>query len=76
MGHFKIIKSQVGNNIGITHVFHALIFAGSQGRCLNTRLIGRMFKQLPRDLASVKAMKQTYVIVILSYFTLFQPNLQ
>ena len=27
-------------NIGIIHVFHALIFAGSRGCCLNTRLIG------------------------------------
>ena len=28
----------------------------------------------PRDLASVNAMKQTCVIVILAYFTLFQLN--
>ena len=28
-----------------------------------------------RDPASVNAMKQTCVIVILAYFTLFQPNL-
>ena len=55
--------------------FHALKFAGSRGRCLNTRLIGRVLKHLPRDPASVNAMKQTYVIVILTYFTLFQPNL-
>ena len=27
-----------------------------------------------RDLASVNAMKQTCVIVILAYLTLFQPN--
>ena len=27
-----------------------------------------------QDLASVYAMKQTCVIVILAYFTLFQPN--
>ena len=29
----------------------------------------------PRDLASVNAMEQTCLIVILAYFTLFQPNL-
>ena len=32
------------------------------------------FKHLPRDPASVYALKQTCVIVILAYFTLFQPN--
>ena len=54
--------------------FHALTFAGCQGSCLNTRPIGLAFKHLPRDPASVNAMKQTCVIVILAYFTLFQPN--
>ena len=53
-------------NIGITHVFHALIFAGSQGSCLNTRPLGRVFKHRPRDPTSVNAMKQTCVIVILA----------
>ena len=58
------------------HTFsHALTFAGSRGRCLNTRLIGRVLKHLPRDLAaSLNAMKQTCVTVILAYFTLFHPN--
>ena len=46
--------------------FHALTFAGSQGCCLNTRPIGGEFKHLPRDEASVNAMKQTCVIVILA----------
>ena len=49
--------------------FHALTFAGSPESCLNTRLIGRVLKHLPRDPASVNAMKQTCVIVILAYFT-------
>ena len=53
--------------------FHALTFAGSVGCCLNTRPIGRVFKHLSRDPASVNAMKQTCVIIILAYFTLFQP---
>ena len=49
--------------------FHALIFAGSQGSCLNRRPFGGLFKHSPRDPASVNAMKQTCVIVILAYFT-------
>ena len=49
--------------------FHALTFAGSRGSCLNTRPVDRVFKHRPRDPASVNAMKQTCVIVILAYFT-------
>ena len=54
--------------IGITHVFfmHFKTFAGSRGSCLNTRPSGRVFKHRPRDPASVNAMKQTCVIVILA----------
>ena len=52
--------------------FHALTFAGSRGSCLNTRKLGRVFKHCPRDQASVIAMKQTCVILILAYFTWFQ----
>ena len=57
-------------NIGITHVFS----------CINICLVPRMLfehkadrprvQHHPRDLASVNAMKQTCVIVILAYFTL------
>ena len=60
------------SNIGIIHVFHALTFATSQGSCLNTKQIGRVFKHIPRDPASVIAMKQTCVIVFLAYFTWIQ----
>ena len=49
--------------------FHALTFAGSRESCLNTRPLGRVFKHRSRDPASVNAMKQTCVIVILAYFT-------
>ena len=49
--------------------FHALTFAGSRGRYLNMRPIGRVLKHLPRELANVNAMKQTCVIFILAYFT-------
>ena len=49
--------------------FIALAFAGSRGSCLNTRPLGRVFKHRPIDPASVNAMKQTCVIVILAYFT-------
>ena len=42
--------------ITITHVcFIALTLAGSLGRCLNTRPIGLVFKQHPRDPANVNA---------------------
>ena len=54
--------------------FHALAFAGSGGSFLNTRLKGQVLKHLLRDPASVNAMKQTCVIVILAYFTVFQPK--
>ena len=60
--------------IGITHVFS----------CINICRVPRMLfeheadrpsvQHHPRDRASVNAMKQTCVIVILAYFTLFQPN--
>ena len=46
--------------------FHALAFAGSRGACLNMRQIGRLLKHLTRDLASLNAMKQTCVIIILA----------
>ena len=46
--------------------FHALTFAGSRGSCLTMRPLGRVFKHRPRDPASVNAMKQTCVIVILA----------
>ena len=52
--------------------FHALTFAGSRGSCVNTRPSGWVFKHRLRDPASVNAMKQTCVIVILAYFTWFQ----
>ena len=55
-----------------TCFFHALTFVGSRGSCLNTRPLGRVFKHRPRDPASVNAMKQTCVIVILAYLTWFQ----
>ena len=49
--------------------FHALTFAGSRGSCLTTRPLCGVFKHRPRDPASVNAMKQTCVIVILAYLT-------
>ena len=47
--------------------FRALTFARSRGSCLNTRPLGGVFKHQLRDLASVNAMKQICVIVILAY---------
>ena len=62
------------NNIGITHVFS----------CINICRVPRMLfeheadrpsvQHHPRDPASVNAMKQTCVIVILAYFTIFKLN--
>ena len=44
--------------ITITHVcFIALTLAWSLGRCLKTRPLGLVFKQLPRDPANVNARK-------------------
>ena len=54
--------------------FHPLTFAGSRGSCLDIRLAGRVLKHLQREMAIVNAMKQTCVIFIIAYFTLFQPN--
>ena len=48
--------------------FHALIFSGSRGSCLNMRPKDRVFKLLPRDPANVNALKQTCVIVILAFY--------
>ena len=42
---------------------HPLMFE-SAGSCLNTRSLGRVFKHLLRELASVDITKQTYVIFI------------
>ena len=53
--------------------FHALTFAGSRGCCLNTRPVGLVFKHLPRDPASVNAMKNMcdrYFCIL----DLIQPN--
>ena len=46
----------------------------SRGCCLKMRPIGWVFYIIRGTPASVNAMKQTCVIVILAYFTLFQPN--
>ena len=54
--------------------YHALVFAGSRGSCLNMRLLGRVFKHRPRDPASVNAMKQTCVILFLHILPDFSIN--
>ena len=46
-------------------LFHALTLAGSQGCCLNIRLLRRVVKHHMRDTASFNAMKQTYVIAVI-----------
>ena len=54
--------------------FHAFTSAGSQGSCLTTNPLSRVFKHRPKDPASVNAMKQTSVIIILAYLNGFQPK--
>ena len=49
-----------------------MVFAGIRESFLNTRQIGGVFKHLPRDAASVNAMKQTCMLVILAHFTSLQ----
>ena len=49
--------------------FHALTFDRSRESCLKMRPLVRVFKHCSRDPASVNAMKQTCVIVILAFFT-------
>ena len=61
---------------GITHVFHALTFAGPEDIVWTRSCLGQVFKLRPRDPASVNAMKQTCSIDILAYFTWFQPKLR
>ena len=55
-------------------IFHGIAFAGSEGNCLNTRPLGGVFKHRLRDPASVNAIKQPFVIVILAYVNRFQPK--
>ena len=51
-----MLKSGKNARIMIKHVcFMALSFAGSLGRCLNTRPDGLVFKQLPQEPANVNA---------------------
>ena len=47
--------------------FHASTFVGSPNSCLNMKPLGQMFKHLLRDLASVDAMKQACVIIIIMH---------
>ena len=73
-----IIEIFMGPTMNIKHIFlnpwiygsHmfciALTIAGSPWRCLNTRPIDWVLKHLPRDTASVNAMKHKCVIVILA----------
>ena len=62
------------NNIGITHVFSCIDICRVPGMLFEHEADRPSVQHHPRDPASVNAMKQTCVIVILAYFTLFQPN--
>ena len=51
-------------------VFHSLILAGSRGSCLKMKPLGRVFNLLPRDPTNVNALKQTFMIVVLAFYTI------
>ena len=55
--------------------FHALTFAGSPRMLFEHEADRPSIQHHPRDPASANAIKQTCVIVILAYFTLFHLNL-
>ena len=48
--------------------FHSLILAGSRGSCLKMKPLSRLFNFLPRDPTNVKALKQTFMIVVLAFY--------
>ena len=48
--------------------FHAIIFAGSRGSCLNVRTLDRVFNLLPTDTENVNAMKQLRRIIIFAFY--------
>ena len=61
-------------NIGITHVFSCINICRAPRMLFEHEADRPSVQHHPRDPASVNAMKQTCVIVILAYFTLFQLN--
>ena len=60
-------------NIGITHVFACINSCRVQRKVFEHKADRPSAPTSPEG-PSVNAMKQTCVIVILAYFTLFQPN--
>ena len=61
-------------NIGITHVFSCINICRAPRMLFEHEADRPSVQHHPRDPASANAMKQTCVIVILAYFTLFQLN--
>ena len=57
--------------IGIIHVLSCINIYWVPRKLFEHEVKGRVFKHLPSDSGSVNAMKQTWVIVILVYLTLF-----
>ena len=71
--HFKFISS-LAFNIGITHVFSCINICRVPRMLFEHEADRRSFQTSSEGPTSVNATKQTCVIVILAYFTLFQPN--
>ena len=69
-GKYNYIKtSEYGKKvpyIGFIHVTSCITCVGSQGSCLNSRLIGQVFKHLSRDLKSVNEIKPKCISIILA----------
>ena len=61
--------------IGITHVFSCINICRVPRMLFEHKADRQSVQHYPRDPASVNARKQICLIVILAYFTLFQPNL-
>ena len=60
--------------IGITHSFSCINICRVPRMLFEHEAVRSSVQHLTRDQASVNALKQTCMIVIFAYFTLFQPN--
>ena len=60
--------------IGITHVSSCIIICRVPGKVFEHEADTPSAQTSPRDPASVNTKKQTCVIIIFAYFTLFHPN--
>ena len=69
-----VLQKQVHKNIGITHVFSCINICRVPRKLFEREADRPSVQHHPRDPASVNAMKQTCVIVILAYLPYSSPN--